>query len=109
MTVAVDHRRPNIPDGVLAQEAAAGSGASYGTLYDRYATQVYNYSLRLTGSPEDAADATHEAFLNVLRRLHADVHPVLDFASYLFAAARNESYALMRRRSRVYPTDAVPE
>src|SRR3712207_6959358 len=45
---------------VLVQEAAAGSGVSYGALYDRYAPQVFNYCLRVTGSPEDAADATQE-------------------------------------------------
>jgi RNA polymerase sigma factor (sigma-70 family) len=109
VTVAVAHRKDAIPDGVLVQEAAAGSGTSYGALYDRYAQQVYNYSLRLTGSPDDAADATHEAFLNVLRRLQDDDRPVLEFAPYLFAAARNESYALMRRRSRVHPSETVPE
>lgn len=97
------------PDGVLVQEAAAGSGESYGALYDRYATQVFNYTLRLTGSPDDAADATQEAFVNVLRRLQDDDRPVLDFSSYLFASARHESYALMRQRARTHPTDSPPE
>src|SRR4029078_13364732 len=46
-----------------------------------------------------------EAFINVLRRLQDDDRPVLDFASYLFAAARNERYALMRRRGRTHPTE----
>ena len=96
-------------DGVLVQEAAAGSGTSYAQLYDRYAEQVYNYSLRLTGSPDDAADATQEAFVNVLRRLQTDDSPVLDFSSYLFAAARHESYGLMRQRARTHPSDTPPE
>jgi RNA polymerase sigma factor (sigma-70 family) len=106
---AVAHGGATAPDGVLVQEAAAGSGESYGALYDRYATQVFNYSLRLTGSPDDAADATQEAFVNVLRRLQEDDRPVLDFSSYLFAAARHESYALMRQRARTHPTDSPPE
>jgi RNA polymerase sigma-70 factor, ECF subfamily len=107
--LAVARRPTSAPDGVLVQEAAAGGGESYAALYDRYSEQVYNYSLRLTGSPEDAADATQEAFINVLRRLQDDDRPVLDFSSYLFAAARNESYALMRRRSRTHPTEEPPE
>ena len=107
--VAVAHRTTTAPDGVLLQEAAAGGGASYAALYDRYAEQVFNYCLRLTGSPEDAADATQDAFVNVLGRLHRDDNPVLDFSSYLFAAARNESYALMRRRSRTLLSDEPPE
>jgi RNA polymerase sigma factor (sigma-70 family) len=106
---AVAHGGATSPDGVLVQEAAAGSGVSYGALYDRYATQVFNYCLRLTGSPDDAADATQEAFVNVLRRLLDDDRPVLDFSSYLFAAARNESYSLMRQRVRTHPSESPPE
>ena len=106
--LAVLQRRNTTPDGVLVQEAAAGSGVSYGALYDRYATQVFNYCLRLTGSPEDAGDATQEAFLNVLRRLQDDDRPVLEFSAYLFAAARHESYALMRQRTRMHPSDSPP-
>jgi RNA polymerase sigma-70 factor, ECF subfamily len=107
--IAVAQGRASTPDGVLVQEAAAGSGVSYGALYDRHATQVFNYCLRLTGSPDDAADATQEAFVNVLRRLQDDDRPVLDFSSYLFTAARHESYALMRQRARVRPSDGPPE
>src|SRR5215212_7342568 len=106
---AVAPRTTTAPDGVLLQEAAAGGGASYAALYDRYAEQVFNYCLRLTGSPEDAADATQDAFVNVLGRLHHDDNPVLDFSSYLFAAARNESYSLMRRRNRTLLSDEPPE
>jgi RNA polymerase sigma factor (sigma-70 family) len=106
--LAVLHRRTSTPDGVLVQEAAAGSGVSYGALYDRYASQVFNYCLRLTGSPDDAGDATQEAFVNVLRRLQDDDRPVLEFSSYLFAAARHESYALMRQRARTHPSDSPP-
>jgi RNA polymerase sigma factor (sigma-70 family) len=102
-------RRTSAPDGVLVQEAAAGGGGSYAALYDRYSEQVYNYCLRLTGSPEDAADATQDAFVKVLARLQHDESPVLDFAAYLFTAARNESYALMRRRSRTELSDVTPE
>ena len=107
--IAVAHGGATTPDGVLVQEAAAGSGVSYGALYDRYAEQVFNYCLRLTGSQDDAADATQEAFVNVLRRLQEDDRPVLDFSSYLFAAARHESYGLMRQRARVHPSDSPPE
>ncbi len=106
--LAVLHRRTRTPDGVLVQEAAAGSGVAYGALYDRYASQVFNYCLRLTGSPDDAGDATQEAFVNVLRRLQDDDRPVLEFSSYLFAAARHESYGLMRQRSRTHPSDSPP-
>ena len=47
--------------------------------------------------------------MNVLRRLQQDDQPVLEFSSYLFAAARNESYSLMRQRARTHPTESPPE
>jgi RNA polymerase sigma factor (sigma-70 family) len=102
--LAVLKRRAGTPDGVLVQEAAAGSGASFAALYDRYEEQVFNYSLRLVGNREDAADATQEAFLSVLRRVQEDESPVLDFKAYLFTAARNESYRVSKRRARSTPT-----
>jgi RNA polymerase sigma factor (sigma-70 family) len=97
------------PDAVLLQEAAAGSAGALATLYDRYETKVFNYCLRLTGSREDAADATQEAFLGVLRRLKTDDAPVLNFSAYLFTAARHESYKVSRRRVRSFPSDELPE
>jgi len=107
--IAVLQRRAAPPDGVLVQEAAAGSGTSFAALYDRYETPLFNYSLRLTGSPDDAGDATQEAFLSVLRRLQTDDSPVLDFKAYLFTAARNESYRLISRRARATPSEEPPE
>ena len=80
-TLAVAHRPTAAPDGVLVQQAAAGGGESYAALYDRYSEQVYNYTLRLTGSPDDAADATQDAFVNVLARLQHDERHVIDFDS----------------------------
>ena len=47
--------------------------------------------------------------MGALRRRQADDAPVLDFAAYLYTAARHESYAVMRRRDRSRPTDSVPE
>lgn len=107
--IAVLQRRLAPPDAVLVQEAAAGSGASFAALYDRYETPVFNYCLRLTDSADDAADATQEAFLSVLRRLQTDDSPVLDFRAYLFTAARNESYRLTSRRARSTPSEEPPE
>jgi RNA polymerase sigma factor (sigma-70 family) len=97
------------PDGLLLQEAVAGSTGALAALYDRYETRVFNYCLRLTGSREDAADATQEAFLSVLRRLRSDDTPVLDFSAYLFTTARHESYSVSRCRARSYPFGEPPE
>ena len=91
---------------MLLQEAVAGDGFAFAALYDRYESRIFNFCVRLVDSPEDAADATQEAFLNVLRRLQNDEGPVLNFSAYLFAAARNECFRVRKRRGR---TDLVDE
>jgi len=93
----------------LAQAAAAGDGAAFATLYDRYESRIFNFCHRLLGSRDDAADATQEAFLKVLQRLPKLEGRELHFSAYLFTAARNASYDMIGKRKRAEPTDEVPE
>ena len=58
-------------DEALARRAAAGDGAAFAALYDRHERRAYNLCYRITGSRDDAADATQETFLKVLERLPA--------------------------------------
>jgi RNA polymerase sigma factor (sigma-70 family) len=95
-------------DEALARRAAAGDGAAFAALYDRYERKAYNLCYRITGSPEDAADATQETFVAVLERLPSLEGRELNFASYLMTAARNASYDAIARRKRVAPGD-IPE
>ncbi|NJR68830.1 MAG: sigma-70 family RNA polymerase sigma factor [Synechococcales cyanobacterium CRU_2_2] len=46
----------------------AGQLSALNILYHRYSTPVYRLALRLLGSPEDAADLTHEVFLLLWRK-----------------------------------------
>src|SRR5688500_9637346 len=50
----------------LARRATHGDGEAFATLYDRYERRVYNLCLRITGSADDAADATQDSFLKML-------------------------------------------
>src|SRR5256714_7247232 len=93
----------------LAHAAAAGDGAAFATLYDRYESRIFNFCNRLLGSRDDAADATQEAFLKVLQRLPKLEARELNFSAYLFAAARNASYDTIGKRKRAEPTEEVPE
>lgn len=54
-------------DAELARRAAGGDGAAFVRLYDKYATEVFTTALATTGSIEEAAEATQDAFLRVLR------------------------------------------
>jgi RNA polymerase sigma factor (sigma-70 family) len=93
----------------LAQSAVAGDGDAFATLYTRYEKRAYNLCLRILGSEDDAADATQEAFVNVLRRLPKLEGRELAFGSYLFTSARHACYDLIERRKRAEPSDEIPE
>src|SRR5256714_8854162 len=93
----------------LAHAAAAGDGAAFATLYDRYETRIFNFCARLLASSDDAADARQEAFLKVLQRLPKLEGRELNFSAYRFPAARNASYDMIGKRKRSEPTDDVPE
>ncbi len=96
-------------DARLARAAAAGDGAAFATLYDRYEQRIFTFCQRLLASPDDAADATQEAFLKVLARLPSLEGRELNFAAYLYTAARNASYDVIGRRKKAEPTDTLPE
>ena len=98
-----------LQDEDLACRAAAGDAAAFATLYDRYERRAYNLCYRITGSADDAADATQETFLGVLERLPRLRDRELNFAAYVMTAARNASYDAIERRKRSTPTSEVPE
>jgi RNA polymerase sigma-70 factor (ECF subfamily) len=96
-------------DEALAARAVAGDGAAFAQLYERYEQRAFNLCYRITGSYDDAADATQEAFLGVLRRLPRMEGRELAFGSYLFTSARNACYDLIERRRRAEPSDELPD
>ena len=98
-----------LQDEDLARRAAAGDHASFAQLYDRYERSAYNLCYRITGSADDAADATQETFLKVLERLPSLRDRELNFAAYVMTAARNASYDAIERRKRATPTSEFPE
>src|SRR5262245_35847998 len=93
----------------LARRAAAGDGEAFAELYLRYERRAYNLCYRILGSADEAADATQEAFLGVLRRLPGLQDRELAFGSYLFTSARNACYDLIDKRRRAEPRDEIPE
>ena len=93
----------------LARRAAAGDGAAFTTLYDRYERRAYNLCYRITGSHDDAADATQETFVKVLERLPHLTGRELQFGPYLLRAARHASYDAIERRRRAVPSAELPD
>ena len=104
-----DGPRRHQDETALAHAAAAGDGQAFATLYERYEGRAFNLALRITDSRDDAADATQDAFVNVMRRLPEMGDRELNFGSYLFTATRNACYDLIAKRKRADPTDEIPE
>ena len=82
---------------------------AFAALYDRHERRAFNLAYRITGSREDAADATQEAFLKLLARLPGLADRELDFGAYLLTAVRHASYDVMARAKRADPTEELPE
>ena len=52
----------------LLQQIASGDGEAFSRFYDRYASLVFTFALRLLGSRSDAEDLLQEVFLQVWRQ-----------------------------------------
>jgi RNA polymerase sigma-70 factor (ECF subfamily) len=92
-------------DAMLVQATLDGDQAAFGSLVDQYEKKLYNASYRITGSREDAMDATQAAFVKAYENLHT-----FDFAhrffSWIYRIALNEALTVVRRRRRVTDVDS---
>jgi len=84
-------------DDKLVLRALAGSNRAWQTLIRRYERRVYNYALRMVGSPDDALDMMQEVFLGVHRNLPG-YRGDGAFAAWLFRIASFRCTDFLRRR-----------
>jgi RNA polymerase sigma-70 factor (ECF subfamily) len=93
---------PADPGGTEAAIRAAQGGAiaAFNSLVQHYQQQVYNVCYRTLGNPEDAADATQEAFLAAYRAIASFRGPAAGFRAWLLRIAVNACYDQLRRRRR---------
>jgi len=94
---------------MLVQATLDGDQAAFGSLVDQYEKKLYNAAYRITGSREDAMDATQAAFVKAYEKLHT-----FDFAhrffSWIYRIALNEALSMVRRRRQVTDLDSrIPD
>ncbi len=88
---------PLSSEGRIARSAAQGHKESFGRLVDEHKRAVYGLCLRLLSDPEEARDASQEAFARAYAALGAfDLSQ--PFAPWVLRIARNHCLDLLRRR-----------
>jgi RNA polymerase sigma-70 factor, ECF subfamily len=92
-------RRPSgePTDGELVRVFQGGDEGAFVTLMQRHERRVYNLAYRMLGGPEDARDATQDAFLSCFRHLPT-FRGESAFSTWLHRIAVNACYDLLRRR-----------
>lgn len=83
----------------LVRRFLAGDTSAFGVLVERHQTRVYNVCLRILGDPDDARDASQDAFVSALRRL-GQFRGDAAFTTWLHRVAVNACYDVLRARRR---------
>lgn len=87
-------------DAELAAAAAAGDGAAFGELVERYERAIFHLCLRTLRDRDEAADAAQEAFFKAYRGIRT-YRPEAKFSTWLFAIAYHGCCDRLSRRKRM--------
>ena len=87
----------------LLRRCAAGDGAAFRALYDRWGNRMYGIALRITRQPSLAADAMHDALVQVWEQAHR-FDPARGSAEvWMIGLVRYRSLDIVRRQAREVP------
>jgi len=84
-------------DAMLVEACLHGDRHAFNELVDRYEGPLFSAAYRITGSVEDAMDATQNAFVNAYEKLHT-FDSSYRFFSWIYRIAVNQSLNLVDRR-----------
>lgn len=96
----------DVDDVALVTRARAGERGAFSTLVRRYQATVYRVCYRILGDPEDAEDATQEAFVRAYRKLDL-FQGQSAFKTWLLRLAVNVSLNERGRRRPLASLDGV--
>ena len=82
---------------MLVAACLRGDLAAFDALVDRYEGPLFNAAYRITGSVEDAMDATQAAFVKVFEKLHT-FDPTYRFFSWIYRIVINQSLNIVNQR-----------
>jgi RNA polymerase sigma-70 factor (ECF subfamily) len=84
-------------DAMLIEACLGGDRHAFDKLVDRYQGPLFNAAFRITGSIEDAMDATQSAFVNAYEKLHT-FDPSYRFFSWIYRITINQALDTVNRR-----------
>lgn len=93
-----------VEDADLISRVRTGDVEAYNMLVSRWEKRVFNYLLRLTGSPEDAMDLSQDVFLKAWQNIRKLDDPAR-FGPWLYRIAHNDAYSLFRKKRPETPID----
>ena len=99
---------PDDPDHDVVLLAAGGDAGAFEELVRRHERKAYNLAYRMLGRPEDARDATQDAFVSAYRRL-PDFRGQAAFGTWLHRITVNACYDMLRKRQREPELSETPE
>jgi len=94
---AVAHSPADDEDGAIVERCLRGDTPAFSRLVERYERVLFSVALRMLGEPEDARDATQDAFVKVFQRL-GDYKPEHRFFSWIYRILTNECLNALRAR-----------
>ena len=86
-----------VEDADLIQRVRRGDVEAFNHLVSRWEKRVFNYLLRLTGSPDDSLDLSQDVFLKAYQNIRK-LDDTARFGPWLFRIAHNEAHSHFRKR-----------
>ena len=96
-------------DDELVTAAAGGNRTAFEELYRRHCDAAWGVAMSVTRDRNDAADAVSDAFTRMFTAVETGRLVGVPFRPYLLTATRNASIDILRRSSRVEPTDEIDD
>jgi RNA polymerase sigma-70 factor (ECF subfamily) len=87
----------------LLHRCAGGDRAAFRLLYDRWGSRLYGVALRITRQSSLAADALHDAFLQIWQQAHRFDPERGGSEAWMVAIVRYRALDIVRRQSREIP------
>jgi RNA polymerase sigma-70 factor (ECF subfamily) len=101
------HRTQPLPDeAAVIARAASGDRTAFAQLMEHYQGACYGLAWRLLRDPDQAADATQDAFIHAYKAMNSYRGGI--FRSWLLRITANASYDILRRAQR-RPSSPLPD